>query len=557
MRRRLRQTRGRGSRAMRWAAEFSALAGALFLAAAAMAAEPLPAEKYAEIPPATAVRLSPDGTRLALTVPIQGKATLVIHNLGDGANQVMGLGEFQLQWVEWKSARRLVTGLRASTDRLFFGQSNRSADTRLVALDADGTNIRSIGEPPGGFEIGDRTAPGKLHPQFQDELASLLAADPHHVLQTVLDQYPVRDRRVTPSVWRVDVDTGMRERIVPSHPYSWTYMADASGTVRLAEGHEGAEQIFLVRDDGNGDWRELRRRDRNRDPEFTADRLRARCPRHALCRRAGSGRTVGALALRHAPERLRPSRRRRIGVDEGIARPQRPADRLRHAEWRLEISRSGLAARLGRHKPRHSQARGRAGRPDRRRHACPRPRCGAAWSGELVGAEPAGEAIGSSRRPLHLSCRRRCRHRAGTEDRLQGARRADDRGLADPPVIRVRQAAAFRRAAAWRPAGLRPRRFRLHGPVPRQPRLWRAAAGIPRLDLLDRGIRTARLQAVGPGDAGRRDRRDALARPAEARRSRAALHRRRELRRLCGARRRREGARPLSLRRRLGRPSPI
>ena len=71
------------------------------------------------------------------------------------------------------------------------------------------------------------------------------------------------------------------------------------------------------------------------------------------------------------------------------------------------------------------------------------------------------------------------------------------------------------------------------GAASRFTRLHRPAAAVPRLGRLRQAIPRGRLRPMGPGDAGRRDRRGTLARRAGVRRRRPHVHLRRQLRRLC------------------------
>lgn len=241
--------------------------GLLMAAAPAGAAEPLPVELYAAIPLATDVRLSPDGERLALIGSREGRDVLIVHAL-KGGDTLVRLGPFEANWVHWKSPSRLVAGVRISTRGLALEQRDALEATRLYAVDADGGNPKSIGEPVDGFAIGDFRSKDRIHPQFQDEIASFLDDDPHHLLQTVLDSVPYRNNLSTPSVYRVDVDTGERQRVEPPRPFKWSYGADAAGTIRLAESESGTDRMVEVRDSADGDWRIVHRRNVNRDPAF-------------------------------------------------------------------------------------------------------------------------------------------------------------------------------------------------------------------------------------------------------------------------------------------------
>ena len=93
--------------------------------------------------------------------------------------------------------------------------------------------------------------------------------------------------------------------------------------------------------------------------------------------------------------------------------------------------------------------------------------------------------------------------------RLQGARRPADHGLSDHTEGQQRKRAAADRDAARRAARARYLGLRAGRAVPGQSRLCGAAAAIPRLDRLRQGTLQEGLPPVGPGDAGRSQRRRA------------------------------------------------
>ena len=95
------------------------LASLTLTALPAVAADPAPAatsapvEVYGALPGARAARLSPNGKRLALIVPVKGRDTLVIWDLeGKEKSLAIPTGEFEPDWFVWKTDRRLLASLR-------------------------------------------------------------------------------------------------------------------------------------------------------------------------------------------------------------------------------------------------------------------------------------------------------------------------------------------------------------------------------------------------------------------------------------------------------------
>jgi len=231
----------------------------------AQSADLIPLEKYAEVPPASVIRMSPDGTKFAIAASQSGKHVLLIRSLKDPGS-VINLGKLQVRWATWKSPSRLVLGLFTSTDNLFFGDYDRFGATRMMAINADGSGLQDIGEPNGGFINRDTSHPdlaGGIHPQVQDELAGVLENDPHHVMQTVVSIVPRLHENLVAGAWRVDVDTGHHEELVHARPTFQHYKVDSSGTVRIAEGLDGTNEVVYVRDDDSSEWRLIHRRSFN------------------------------------------------------------------------------------------------------------------------------------------------------------------------------------------------------------------------------------------------------------------------------------------------------
>src|SRR5579871_6257744 len=105
--------------------------------AAAAYADPPPIKAFAHLPTIQEPRMSPDGMSLAMIAPVGDKQILVTRKL-NGSNLVMlGTGETQPDWFQWKTDSRLMASLRFSA----FSANNEYAEhTRLLFVDADGTH---------------------------------------------------------------------------------------------------------------------------------------------------------------------------------------------------------------------------------------------------------------------------------------------------------------------------------------------------------------------------------------------------------------------------------
>ena len=89
--------------------------------------------------------ISPDGRYLALIQTRDGRGLVVVDDRQGGKDRVMHLvlsepEQFLLTWCHWATNTRLLCGLRAiASDRGYLFPV-----TRLVAVDADGKNMRVL-----------------------------------------------------------------------------------------------------------------------------------------------------------------------------------------------------------------------------------------------------------------------------------------------------------------------------------------------------------------------------------------------------------------------------
>src|ERR1700704_987535 len=120
------------------------LALGMFLATVGHAAAPPTILDFASRSRVEDVSISPDGRYLALIQTQDGKGMAVVSDRQAGKDQVMRpvLAEperFRMTWCHWPTNTRLMCGFLGMVhDRFVY------AVTRLVAVDADGKNMRVL-----------------------------------------------------------------------------------------------------------------------------------------------------------------------------------------------------------------------------------------------------------------------------------------------------------------------------------------------------------------------------------------------------------------------------
>lgn len=242
-------------------------------AAMARPVSPASVEVYAALPAARAARLSPNGKLLAVIAPVKGRSTLVVWDLDNKArSRAIPTGEFEPEWFQWKSDKRLLAGLGFFSLR---DPLRPTHDTRLVALDPDGRNIVNLVDP-NQFRT--------YIPQFQDKVVSLLPDDESHILlelpavdrtfvrpgeTTSIAQYGSQESQVKyPEVVKVDINTGRLQTHARQRAWVVGWRADAAGNVRIGRSLQGRQRGVQVRLASDGSWRSVQAHEVNSGRSF-------------------------------------------------------------------------------------------------------------------------------------------------------------------------------------------------------------------------------------------------------------------------------------------------
>lgn len=215
------------------------VAAAILACAAPVAAAPLadavPLEAFASLPTVERPLLSPDGTRVAALVAVNGKQSLVIASLFDGGpKKVMPAGEVDINWWRWVNDDWLVIGI-GDTDQI---AGEDIYVTRVAGLKADMSKLVPIHWKQTGQDADDL-------------LWSARDGSTRILLQKQTGYFTYEDWY--PSVWEADVSTGQVRKVVPSQTYVYGWDADADGNVRLGLYFEStARRGVLYRTGGSG-----------------------------------------------------------------------------------------------------------------------------------------------------------------------------------------------------------------------------------------------------------------------------------------------------------------
>lgn len=206
-------------------------AAAASLSAQAEAPRPDPSLLFGARENVEFVALSPDGTQLAYAIPSEGQGSrLMTVTVGssqprhvisvDGRRQ-------RLSSCDWVSNRRLVCTVFAVADAagLLVNAS------RLIALDVDGSNVKSLGEPDSADQVRARLYGGNVIDWL-----------PGQDNQVLLQQQFIPEGRAGTLLNRTEDGLGVAQidtislrtrQVEDAHPSAINYLSDGRGTVRI------------------------------------------------------------------------------------------------------------------------------------------------------------------------------------------------------------------------------------------------------------------------------------------------------------------------------------
>ena len=197
-----------------------AFAGAVALASgtSALSAPPLPdavpIEIFAALPGIQDPALSPDGTKVAAKIGIDGQQYLVVQPLfGGGKPTALAQGRVDINWWSWVNDNWLVVGVGDEINLWGYDLYAKS----ILGVSADMKTVKEV----------DRNRVGV----YADDVI-WIAQDGSPRLLLAKSTGIQGDSEWYPSVFDVDVSTGKAKMIIPSVENVWEWDADSAGNVR-------------------------------------------------------------------------------------------------------------------------------------------------------------------------------------------------------------------------------------------------------------------------------------------------------------------------------------
>jgi len=188
----------------------------------------VPVEVFAALPAIENPKLSPDGTRIAGKIGINGKQLLLVQPLfGDGKPSALAEGKIDINWWEWVNDNWLVLGV--GDDDVVYDEDVYV--TRIAGVSADMKTIKWVDPDRSGIDADD------VIWYAEDGSPRILLSKETGILN---------ETQWYPSVFNVDVSTGKAKLVVPSIEEVWDWDADASGTVRYGVIWRDGKKVGVV-----------------------------------------------------------------------------------------------------------------------------------------------------------------------------------------------------------------------------------------------------------------------------------------------------------------------
>ncbi len=202
----------------------------------------LPLEAFTRLPHTEHVQLSPGGDYLAFVRNDGVRSDVIVRDVEtnhDAALLSTDNSRFHFNWVRWANDTRLLVSTRK-----YRRHKNWYSERKIIAINSDGSDQISLLSPRHGRGSIEHRS------NVRDTVLDPLRFDPAHILLAA-----DLDEPGYPSVYRVNVNTGVRNKIVKHQRPVGHWLTDQYGHVRAGFGITGTRVKVLYRRTLESDWR--------------------------------------------------------------------------------------------------------------------------------------------------------------------------------------------------------------------------------------------------------------------------------------------------------------
>lgn len=229
----------------------------------ALAALPprLPASAFGALPFMQQVEISPDGRYIAaLVVGSNQRYDVVIYDLaqlGKVPPFRAPSGDWDVNWIRWKSGNRLLVSMRKAYFRSAPGSAVDVLETRLWAMNADGSDLKRLVQRKSRAKSSwAESFGGQGIVQVGDRVVDFLPDDPRHVLMAFNAEDPSQ-----PRLYRVEIYKDQQVQVEPGRTNIQWWLQDNQGRVRIAQGRAldevDAETATYYRASEKEEWKKI------------------------------------------------------------------------------------------------------------------------------------------------------------------------------------------------------------------------------------------------------------------------------------------------------------
>lgn len=226
---------------MRYCKLFLLLLGPVFLISAtlnAASAEKIPVEAFGRQPEFAGIEISPDGTKFAALLEVEGRDVVVVYAIPKTTNKPLtGVPmpeKAQARWVKWANNNVVLVSIRFPAQRY----GTPTTETRLLRLPLDGSKVITLNKT----KKRSKTETHRYQPQFQDQILDIIPNDPDHILLEWNEEFD----NIIP-VYRVDVNTGRFARRQSGRRNVTNWITDRDGNIRAATKVDEFDKSVIAR----------------------------------------------------------------------------------------------------------------------------------------------------------------------------------------------------------------------------------------------------------------------------------------------------------------------
>ncbi len=208
----------------------------------------IPAEAFGELPFFGSPVISPNGRRIVAQTQREGKSLLTLLDTEGGVDKLSNItipDEHHVMWARWAGDERVLMSLAIPSK--LYGLEFHS--TRILLYDLRSRQLNAIEKKLNSID-GDNVI--YVEPDGKWLLISMA--------RTLFE---------SPSVWRVELPSMEASEVVKAHEGVWSWFPDSSGIVRAGLGSSGQRWGLLYRNDPEGKFQKVVRRNISRKDEDT------------------------------------------------------------------------------------------------------------------------------------------------------------------------------------------------------------------------------------------------------------------------------------------------